>query len=923
MSQPLLDFQKQILQDIVEEDALLILSQGLGLFKILCSFIQLHCTDKHLVLVLNTTPAQDAAINDHLISQGFDPQNLMQLIDYDTPAEQRSNMYRQSGVFSVTSRILAVDMLLQRVPTAMISGIIVYNAHRVKQHSMEELILQIYREENENGFIKALSDQPEAFTTGFAPLQNTLKSLRLRTTFLWPRFQILVSDNLANAAGDVVELRQPMTENMDKIQQALVECMEATLGEIKRQNSQVDVEEFTIENSFFKSFDLIVRRQLDPIWHRVTSSTKQLVGDLTILRQLLGYLTSYDCISFYSFLETVMATNTSRDGKQVRQSQWLFLDAADTAINTARKRFYFRKTDPEYKHEVEKEGQNKPDILLNMEEQPKWRLLREILAEIELDMQHTTAIFISCVGAPVLIMTNDKRTCSQLKHYMSQMSESDPGASTHTRPVLGHLAERYFTWKRSMQKIQLASAQEAATMQSSNASSSTSSTMTPPGSISMRGTQPLNKRRRVRGGSVAAAASPSGRMCLRTYACEWLETTTVNLVLNFLLRLDAETEGQQDKPMEGVGPQIDTLVVESNDILPSFDLVPAERLVMIQQYDGDLDEQRLEDFQPRFIIMYDPDPAFVRRVEVYRALHPELHVRVYFMLYDNSVEEQNYLSLIRKEKEAFERLIREKSIMAIPLDQQKGKKQESAFTRALNSRVAGGQLKSTEQPQVIVDMREFRSSLPVLLYAQGLKVIPCTLEIGDYILSPDICIERKSISDLIASFRSGRLYTQCENMSMHYKTPILLIEFDQNKSFSLQSLTNMKENIGINDLSSKLVLLTLTFPKVRVMWSSSPHETAAVFEELKKLEPEPEADKAALVGVEEPEDTDATQNMTPQEILRSMPGVTSKNYRILMSAAETLEELFRMSREQLKELIGEEPSKHLYDFIHKKQASIS
>lgn len=28
-----------------------------------------------------------------------------------------------------------------------------------------------------------------------------------------------------------------------------------------------------------------------------------------------------------------MATNTSRDGKQVRQSQWLFLDAADTAIN--------------------------------------------------------------------------------------------------------------------------------------------------------------------------------------------------------------------------------------------------------------------------------------------------------------------------------------------------------------------------------------------------------------------------------------------------------------------------------------------------------------------------------------------------------------------------------------------------------------
>lgn len=104
---------------------------------------------------------------------------------------------------------------------------------------MEELILRIYREENEQGFIKAMSDQPEAFTTGFAPLQNTLKSLQLRKVHLWPRFQVLVSDNLAASSGDVVELRQPMTQSMDDIQQGLVECMEATLAEIKRANLMV------------------------------------------------------------------------------------------------------------------------------------------------------------------------------------------------------------------------------------------------------------------------------------------------------------------------------------------------------------------------------------------------------------------------------------------------------------------------------------------------------------------------------------------------------------------------------------------------------------------------------------------------------------------------------------------------------------
>ena len=36
---------------------------------------------------------------------------------------------------------------------------------------------------------------------------------------------------------------------------------------------------------------------------------------------------------------------------------------------------------------------------------------------------------------------------------------------------------------------------------------------------------------------------------------------------------------------------------------------------------------------------------------------------------------------------------------------------------------------------VVVDMREFRSSLPPLLHKQGVYVLPKTLEIGDYILS--------------------------------------------------------------------------------------------------------------------------------------------------------------------------------------------
>ena len=51
-------------------------------------------------------------------------------------------------------------------------------------------------------------------------------------------------------------------------------------------------------------------------------------------------------------------------------------------------------------------------------------------------------------------------------------------------------------------------------------------------------------------------------------------------------------------------------------------------------------------------------------------------------------------------------------------------------------------------------------------------------------------------------------------MSRHYKRPILLIEFSESRSFSLQSKTALGSDISINNISSKLVLLTLHFPKV-------------------------------------------------------------------------------------------------------------
>jgi len=80
-----------------------------------------------------------------------------------------------------------------------------------------------------------------------------------------------------------------------------------------------------VEKALFKSFDVIIRRQLDPIWHRVNSKTKQLVGDLKTLRNLLGYLVSYDSVNFNLYLETILATYNPMSSN----SYWIQTDAAE------------------------------------------------------------------------------------------------------------------------------------------------------------------------------------------------------------------------------------------------------------------------------------------------------------------------------------------------------------------------------------------------------------------------------------------------------------------------------------------------------------------------------------------------------------------------------------------------------------------
>ena len=827
----------------------------------------------------------------------------------------REKMYAQGGIFSITSRILVVDLLTSLLDPETITGLVVLHADRVVATSLEAFILRIYRQRNKVGFLKAFSDNPEPFTTGFAPLSTMMRNLFLRNASLWPRFQVGVAQALeGKKKAEVIELEVSMSDSMRDIQNAILECVEVSVGELKKSNTGLEMEDWNVDSALFKQFDMVIRRQLDPVWHRVSWKTKQIVNDLTVLRGMLHTLLTYDAVSFNRHLDTILAAHSPPAGStKQNQSPWLFLDAAHTIFDTAKRRVYTGKP-------AQGEAENMDTLRPVLEEQPKWAIIAEVLDEIDRDLYFNPVVRDDSNGT-ILIMCTDTAQCRQLREYLQTMhvrpetaqadddeekKEDEPSASFMMRRKL----REYLKWKKEFAKISAALFAE-----NQNALNGSTSTRSQP-STSYRGKPPANKRRRVRGGGTIGSA-PSRAANGSILASEDRPLEVASLM-------------SEIQPTEAESAQKEEILADPlDDMEDYYQLYDMQDLLVIHAYDGDMDEHVLEEVKPRYIIMYEPDTSFVRRVEVYRSSHNDRNVRVYFLYYGGSVEEQRYLSSVRREKDAFTKLIKERSTMSVvmTLDAHGIEDPQEAFLRTINTRIAGGgRLAATAQPpRVVVDVREFRSSLPSLLHGRNMVIVPCMLTVGDYILSPNICVERKSIKDLISSFKDGRLYNQAETMLLHYKSPMLLIEFDQNKSFTLEpfadlsgSLSSVSSSNASSDLQSKLVLLTLAFPRLRIIWSSSPYQTAEIFESLKTQEPEPDPIAAVRIGLEGGQRVeDQSFNREPQDMLRVIPGVTGKNIKNLVVEMGSLKEVANATVEELEPAVGKEAGRQIHRFFNK------
>lgn len=935
-----LSFQQQVVENtLITDDPLVVLGKGIGIISIVANLLFTLATPtiingkpkRSFVIVLNANPGDNLRISEELQELSWlsncgeefhgekdeddseDSQRPFHVINAESQnSDKRQKLYSSGGIFSVTSRILIVDLLSGLLHPSRITGIVVLNVEKLKPFSNESFILEIYRSKNKWGFIKAFSESPESFVTQFSPLMRKMKELRLKNVTLWPRFRVEISQCLNNAVSPqlnkVVEVKVSQTNSMSQIQFGLMECLKKCIAELNRKNPELALETWSIDNALDPTFVKSIDAVMVPNWHRISYESKQLIKDVRFLKNLLKLLVGGDAVDFYEEVQLSLDANKPSISRKYSESPWLMAEESQMVISYAKKRIY---SEGEY----------------ILEEMPKWEQLISIMEDISYQRAFKD------IPGPTLIVCSSYTMASQLARVLSQADKKDGFRRSMLRKLQLYKERR----EESKKLVKEVREREPDVTPELNVSAAFAKE------------QVITKRRRTRGAAAVAAVERLKSAGTGEDIESVIDEYNIKQELEHddLLEM-VDNEETEPIPADGDDDDFEEKLfhdVTYNTITKEiwdqrardFQFIYRGDQIIVETFANISDDSYLQEIMPSNIIMYEPDLTFIRRVEIHRAIHRELPPNVYFMYYSDSVEEQGHLVSIRKEKDAFTKLIRENSMLAHHFEADEDlshyknlaeRKVKLNKLRRITTRVAGGQaaLADFTQDVVIVDTREFSAALPGLLYRYGVRVVPCMLTVGDYVITPDVCIERKSIADLIGSIQNHRLFAQCKKMRSYYKYPTLLIEFEEGQSFSLEPFSERrnyrsKELSTVHPISNKLsqdeiqlelARLVMRFPGLKIIWSSSPLQTVNMILELKLNREQPDPSQSVTLGTrkkQEKSETKATAKENDQKnyarLLR-IPGISKVEYFNIRKKVKSYQKLKSLSTQELYDLFGDE-----------------
>lgn len=211
--------------------------------------------------------------------------------------------------------------------------------------------------------------------------------------------------------------------------------------------------------------------------------------------------------------------------------------------------------------------------------------------------------------------------------------------------------------------------------------------------------------------------------------------------------------------------------------------------------------------------------------------------------------------------------------------------------------------KKEQKAVIFTDIRE--TKLLKELIDMDVLIETRQLEVGDFLISDRVCIERKAVPDFLESIIDGRLFSQLKSLSDNFSRPVLVIEGE-----NLYSTRNIHQNAIKGALNS----ITIDF-RIPIIWTKSIQETAEVIAGLAKREQLDLSRSVHHKGVKH-----AMSEKEEQEVLVSgFPTINLTLAKRLLSKFKTIKRIINASEESLQKVegIGEEKAKRIKKLVER------
>ena len=299
------------------------------------------------------------------------------------------------------------------------------------------------------------------------------------------------------------------------------------------------------------------------------------------------------------------------------------------------------------------------------------------------------------------------------------------------------------------------------------------------------------------------------------------------------------------------------------------------------------------------VILYEPVPSEVRMIQRRGRTGRKRTGRVKVLITNGTRDEAYYWSSVRKEDRMKYQLIDPKvleELNASAVERMENQKRIKVIDRPKVEKT---------NPVVYADSREGNSKVIRHLSEMEIDVQVRSMAVGDYQVSDEVVIERKTAKDFVDSIIDKRLFKQARELSEEFKRPLLILEGDDIYNGMIHP----------NAVRGTIAAIAIDFG-ISIIPTRNSQDTAAMIKRIAVREQSGEK-----VNIQIRTDKKPTSLWEQQLfIIESLPNIGPVNAKNLLQHFGTVEKVINASESELQEVdgIGEKTAKNIRKVVESK-----